>query len=70
MSQNTRTLIAYYATLIIGIFILANQCYKYYLGTLALTFEESIVFAIGFMLVMKPTWLISFFNSKYGNKND
>jgi hypothetical protein len=70
MSQNFRTTLAYYATLIIGIFILCNQCYKYYLDTLELTFEESIVFAIGFMLVMKPTWLISFFNLKYGKTND
>ena len=57
MTQTTKTKVKYWFFLVIGIFLLSMQAYKYFTNTLEINPQEGAVLFVGLMFILKPTAL-------------
>jgi hypothetical protein len=55
MSQNFKTALKYWFWLIVGVFLISFQVYKYFMNTLEFSTQEAIVLFVGLMFMIKPT---------------
>lgn len=55
MSQSFVTKLKYWFWLLVGIFLISFQVYKYFSNTLELTTQEGVVFLVGLMFMIRPT---------------
>lgn len=68
MSQNFKTALKYWFWLIVGIFLISIQVYKYFTNTLEFTTKEAVILFVGLMFMIKPTALPDFILRIFGKK--
>jgi hypothetical protein len=68
MSQNFKTALKYWFWLIVGVFLISFQVYKYFTNILEFNTQEAAILFLGMMFMIKPTVIpdaiLKFFGKK------